>query len=95
MLGGDFNATLSLQVRSGGIGGVENLCDIRPLPKVKPPRTWSWSPPTSGLLKCNVDKAYKGNPCPSGMGGIIRDENEKFWGTFLSFLGMAGCMKWR
>lgn len=60
----------------------QNIVDIRLAPKPKPPRSWAWCPPTAGLLKCNVDGASKGNPGPSGIGGILWNENRRILGFF-------------
>ena len=32
-----------------------------------------WTPPQPGHLKCNVDRASRGNPGEAGGGGILRD----------------------
>lgn len=39
-----------------------------------------WSPPKSVWLKLNFDGASKGNPSPSGIGCVIRDQHGNFQG---------------
>lgn len=66
---------------------MQNLSDIRVGIRLKAPRYWSWSPPSAGFIVCNVDGASKGNPGPSGVGGVFRDENKKILGYFSLNIG--------
>ncbi|XP_057456943.1 uncharacterized protein LOC130747902 [Lotus japonicus] len=66
-----------------------NLGSIK-LPKPSTvPRQISWLPPDTGILKCNVDGASKGNPGISGVGGVIRDSNRIFLGYFAIGIGFG------
>lgn len=61
---------------------VRNLGEIKfPSPRHKE-RVVVWTPPDIGFLKVNVDGASKGNPGPSGIGGLIRNSNRKILGYF-------------
>lgn len=48
-----------------------------------------WIPPNCGRIKCNIDDAAKGSPCPVGVSGIFRDNNAAILGCFASFIGLA------
>ncbi|XP_019054578.1 PREDICTED: uncharacterized protein LOC109115242 [Nelumbo nucifera] len=42
----------------------------------------SWSPPNDGWKKLNFDGSCLGNPDPSGIGGVIREENGNVLAVF-------------
>ena len=44
-----------------------------------------WTPPHLGHLKLNVDGASRGNPCPAGGGGILRDHCSRISFAFSHF----------
>lgn len=50
-----------------------NFCSIKLQKQAARQRVAVWTPPIMGVLKFNVDGASKGNPGPSGMGGVLRD----------------------
>ncbi|KAK1305448.1 hypothetical protein QJS10_CPB11g02393 [Acorus calamus] len=43
-----------------------------------PPIEVKWIKPKPPWIKCNIDGASKGNPGPSGAGGLFRDHNGRF-----------------
>ncbi|KAL0421675.1 UNVERIFIED_CONTAM: hypothetical protein Slati_3190400 [Sesamum latifolium] len=55
-------------------------------PKPRPPMIFNWKKPTNGWWKLNCDGASKGNPGPSGAGGLIRDSNGRMIIAFADFL---------
>lgn len=63
--------------------------------KVAAKRLVAWSPPSSGVLKFNVDGASKGNPGPCGAGGVIEIHLERFWVISLRVLVKGGLSKRR
>lgn len=67
---------------------ITNFCDIK-TNKAAPslPRVAVWQPPAFGLLKFNVDGASKGNPGPSGIGGVVRNHNNTILGYFSKNVG--------
>ncbi|KAK1562591.1 hypothetical protein Q3G72_014539 [Acer saccharum] len=48
-----------------------------------------WSPPLDGILKFNVDGSSRGNPGPSGIGGIMRDSKGDILCIFSSYIGFG------
>ncbi|KAL0393383.1 UNVERIFIED_CONTAM: putative ribonuclease H protein [Sesamum radiatum] len=48
-----------------------------------------WNKPDRGRIKINTDGASKGNPGPSGAGGIARDEKGVAIFAFYEFIGEA------
>ncbi|XP_057432300.1 uncharacterized protein LOC130725057 [Lotus japonicus] len=59
-----------------------NFCNIRMKMSAVSVRTTTWQPPTLGTLKFNVDGASQGNPGPSGLGGVLRDHQNRVFGYF-------------
>ena len=47
-----------------------------------------WHPPEFGSYKFNVDCSSKGKPGPSGIGGVLRDSNEKVLCMFSFHIGI-------
>ncbi|XP_035545086.1 uncharacterized protein LOC109020946 [Juglans regia] len=47
----------------------------------------SWSRPKNGCFKLNVDGSSVGNPGPSGVGGVIRNDKGEFVCGFAKFTG--------
>lgn len=48
-----------------------------------------WVPPPPGWVKINSDGASRGNPSPSGCGGLIRDERGKWLRGFYHYFGLC------
>ncbi|KAL0449189.1 UNVERIFIED_CONTAM: hypothetical protein Slati_1475300 [Sesamum latifolium] len=56
-------------------------------PFSKSPILCRWVAPTVGKWKLNCDGASKGNPGPSGAGGLVRDDRGRLILAFYEFLG--------
>ncbi|KAL0421826.1 UNVERIFIED_CONTAM: hypothetical protein Slati_3205500 [Sesamum latifolium] len=57
------------------------------LPKPPHPVLVRWQQPRDGWCKLNGDGASKGNPGPSGAGGLIRDNHGRLVVALAEFLG--------
>ncbi|KAK3220760.1 hypothetical protein Dsin_014730 [Dipteronia sinensis] len=55
--------------------------------KTKKKRILDWNPPAVNHLKFNVDGSILGKPGPTGVGGLLRDFNEKILCLFSFHLG--------
>ena len=58
-------------------------------------RNTSWSKPSTGLMKFNVDGAARRKPGPAGIGGLLRDDTGKIWMEFSKSIGVANRMRLR
>ncbi|KAK3231552.1 hypothetical protein Dsin_003433 [Dipteronia sinensis] len=56
--------------------------------KVKVNKIVDWIPPLPDNLKFNVDGSSRGKPGPSGIGGVMRDSNEKVLCLFSFYVGI-------
>lgn len=56
--------------------------------KVRKPILVIWFPPSSNIIKLNVDGTAKGNPGVSGTGGVFRDSSGVVIYAFSSYLGV-------
>ncbi|XP_019053610.1 PREDICTED: uncharacterized protein LOC109114826 [Nelumbo nucifera] len=52
-----------------------------------------WSPPGLGCIKMNFDGSSEGNPGPSGVGGVFRDENGKVIALFSGPIGNGDSLR--
>lgn len=47
----------------------------------------SWSPPTQGIIKINVDESFSGESLASGIRGVFKDHNESILLQFAKQFG--------
>lgn len=69
---------------------VDNFCNIRIERQISVPHNVRWAPPVVGALKFNVDGASQGNLGHSGIGGVLRNSDEKILGSFFLNMGHGG-----
>lgn len=51
-----------------------------------------WKPPVFNWIKCNIDGASIGNPGPLDCGGVFRDKNADFLGSFAYNIGLSSSL---
>ncbi|CAL1391272.1 unnamed protein product [Linum trigynum] len=52
----------------------------------------SWTPPSRGWVKLNLDGASNGNPGLAGAGGVLRDEAGQWISGFVAKIGEASAV---
>ncbi|XP_077225513.1 uncharacterized protein LOC143858674 isoform X3 [Tasmannia lanceolata] len=52
-----------------------------------------WEPPHVGFIKLNFDSSSLGNPGPSGIGGVLRNENGEVVWAFAGPIGVADALE--
>ncbi|XP_019055746.1 PREDICTED: uncharacterized protein LOC109115811 [Nelumbo nucifera] len=72
---------------------LRNWKEIASSTPVKDTSLPSWAPPPSGFVKLNFDGSSMGNPGPSGIGGVLRNEEGMIISLFSGPIGLGDSLK--